>query len=112
MSVTDANVIDAIGTVAETGVVVLSVADHLEWGNQADEHLIALQNKLNTYLRFIESGEIYTSFPSAKGKEIAVRVYFKYEPDDSGRHFMAEAEDVLRGAGIGLQAARLTSDPH
>jgi hypothetical protein len=112
MSVTDTNVVDMIGTIPDTDLVVLSISDHLEWGAQSAEHLLMLQNKINTYLRFIESGEIYTAFPSSKGKSVVVRVYFKYEPDDMGNQFMSRAEEVLRGAGIELQTARVGSELH
>jgi hypothetical protein len=110
MSVADSNVVDAIGTMPDTEIVVLSISDHLGWGEQAGEHLLLLQSKINKYLQFIESDEIYTSFPSSKGKPIAVRVYFKYEPDDMGRQFLSRAEEVLRGAGIELQTARVATD--
>jgi len=112
MSVTDTNVVDTIGTMPDKDLVVLSISDHLEWGEQSGEHLLMIQNKINTYLRFIESGEIYTAFPSSKGKAVAVRVYFKYEPDEMGRQFVSRAEEVLRGAGIELQTARVSSELH
>ncbi|WP_407059149.1 DUF6572 domain-containing protein [Ralstonia syzygii subsp. celebesensis] len=37
-------------------------------GENSEEHLLLLQEKINCYLRFIESGEIYNSFPSAEGR--------------------------------------------
>jgi hypothetical protein len=110
MSVTDTNVVDAIGTPPDTDLVVLSISDHLGWGEEAGEHLMLLQSKINTYLRFIESGEIYTSFPSSKGKSIAVRVYLKYEPDDMGRNFLSKAEEVLRGGGVEFQTVLVSKD--
>ncbi|WP_367305238.1 DUF6572 domain-containing protein [Burkholderia multivorans] len=32
MSVIDTNVVDVIGTVPDSNLVVLSISDHLEWG--------------------------------------------------------------------------------
>jgi hypothetical protein len=96
----------------DTNMVVLSISDHLSWGAQSGEHLVLLQSKINTYLRFIESGEIYVTFPTSKGKPIAVRVYFKEEPDDMGHQFLNRAREVLRGAGIELQTARVGGDLH
>ena len=70
MSITNPQVIDiwAIPT-WEPDNVVLIISDHLEWGGKAEqgEHLQLLQDKLNTYVAFIESGEIYTEIPNALG---------------------------------------------
>lgn len=103
MSISDANTVDMIGTVVEENKVVLSISDHLAWDEQTGEHLVLLQEKINTYLRFIESGEIYMSFPSANGKSLAIRVYFQHEPNQMAQNFIAKAEAVLREIGIELQ---------
>lgn len=47
--------------------VILVISDHLEWDDQ-NEKLLLLQDKLNLYLSFIESGEIFEQYPIAKGK--------------------------------------------
>ncbi|MBV8272146.1 MAG: hypothetical protein JO067_07720 [Cupriavidus sp.] len=104
MSILDTNTVDFIGTLAEQDLVVLSIADHLEWGEGlTNEHLLLLQEKINTYLRYIESGEIYTSFPSARGKNLAVRVYFKHEPPHEAQAFIQSAAHILQGGGVGLE---------
>lgn len=103
MSIIDTEVVDAIGTMPDTNLVVLSISDHLEWGDQTGQHLLLLQNKINTYLRFVESGEVFTAFPSAQGKKIAVRIYFKHEPDDLAKNFLEKIGNVLCGAGFELQ---------
>jgi CRP-like cAMP-binding protein len=103
MSITDTNSVDMIGTVAETNTVVLSISDHLKWDEREGEHLMLLQEKINTYLRFIESGEIFITFPNAKGKSLAVRIYLQYEPSQMARDFLEKAVTVLYEAGIELQ---------
>ncbi len=86
MSVLDKNVIDSIGTNIETGSVILIISDHLGWAEETQSHLLALQEKLNTYIQFIESSEIYSAFPSAVGKKLVVDIYFKFPPGDECRH--------------------------
>lgn len=103
MSISESNIVDMIGTVAEANMVVLSVSDHLKWDELEGEHLVLLQEKINTYVRFMESGEIYNSFPDAKGKSLAIRVYFQHEPSQMAQKFISKAEIVLREAGIELQ---------
>lgn len=64
MSVENTQVIDLIGFEESTGKVILTIADHLPWDDS--EHLPLLQKKLISYLAFIESGEIYESYPRAR----------------------------------------------
>ncbi|KVD94720.1 hypothetical protein WS63_03555 [Burkholderia stagnalis] len=103
MTILDSNTVDVIGTLPERNLVVLSISDHLEWGMETAEHLLLLQEKINTYLGYIESGEVYTSFPSAKGRNFMIRVYFKHEPDAEADTFIGRAASVLRDAGIELE---------
>lgn len=104
MSILDSNTVDFIGTLAEQGLVVLSISDHLDWDEGGTkEHLLLLQEKINTYLRFIESGEIYGSFPTAQGKDFAVRIYFKYMPPPEAQTFIQSATHILRGGGVALE---------
>ncbi len=48
MSVEDKDKIDSMGINKETDVVTLAISDHLDWDNEYD-HLIMLQEKINTY---------------------------------------------------------------
>lgn len=57
MSVKNPWIIDAI-SINQNADAVLTISDHLLWGAR-NEHLVILQNKINVYLGFIESGEIY-----------------------------------------------------
>lgn len=64
MSMTETNVVDIIAVPDwEPENVVLVITDHLEWGDKAQqgEHLLLLQEKMNTYIASIESGELLES---------------------------------------------------
>ena len=98
MSVTGANVVDAIGIDNETGQVVLTLADHLPWGER--QHFEDLRAKLNTYLTFVESDELLESYPQARGRRIAVQVVCKFPPDAAGVEFFQNAGETIRGAGF------------
>lgn len=37
------------------------------------------EEKINTHLAFIESGQIYESYPKAEGKELVIRIIRKYD---------------------------------
>jgi hypothetical protein len=97
MSVEDIDKIDIISTEEVSDTVTLTVTDHLEWGNP--EHLYTLQEKLNTYLRFIESGEIYQAYPNAQGSKLKIDLKFKYPPDKEGKEFLNKCTDIVLSAG-------------
>lgn len=69
MTVEQTDVIDFISVEKETGIVKLSISDHLDW-NQESCHLFLLQEKINSYLRFIENDELINACPDAAGKNI------------------------------------------
>lgn len=106
MSVTDPKTIDMWGIPKwDSSKIVLAIADHLPWEGKTEqgEHLLALQEKINTYVAFIESGEIYTEIPGALGKSPIIRVQGKYELSEQGEMFIDQATEVLRQANIELE---------
>lgn len=102
MSVEETKIIDLIGVDKESGQVILSISDHLEW-KTSDEHLLLLQEKINSYLRFIESGEINESYPDALNRHAIIRICAMHEPDKKGLHFLAEVKKIVEGAGFGFE---------
>ena len=102
MSIEQEDVIDIIGTDRLTGVVTLTISDHLDWSDST-AHQLLLQRKLNRYLAFVESGEILQSYPRAKGHPVTFDVAFKYPPDEGGQAFLARAKSIVEGAGFKLR---------
>lgn len=101
MSIEQTNVVDFIGTSKDGHEVILTVSDHLEWDDE-NKHLLLLQDKLNSYLRFIESGEIFDAYPGAKGKSIAIKVYALHLPEGEALEFLAHVKNTIQEAGIGF----------
>ncbi|WP_155914633.1 DUF6572 domain-containing protein [Asticcacaulis sp. AC460] len=104
MTVENVDIIDFISLDNECGDVVLTISDHLEWGG---DHIIILQEKINTYLSFIESGQIFFSYPLAKGKKITIEVVHKYPPDEIGLSFFRSAAPIISSAGMSLRHRNL-----
>lgn len=103
MSIDQTNVIDAIGVDNQTGEVVLTIADQLEWTGSDNEHLLLLQEKLNTYLRFVESGEIMKVYPDAKERTVIIDVTCKHALTESARNFFTQVSPIVSGAGMSLR---------
>ena len=106
MSVEDRNIVDLIGVEKRTGKVILTIADHLDWQNEQN-HLSALQAKINRYIEFVESGEVLVAFPKAKGRPLVIEIVAKHSFPESADDFLSMIEERLKRLDIGLQHKRL-----
>jgi len=59
--------------------------------------------KINTYLSFIESGEIYKEKPEAKGKIIRIQIAFSFELSGNAMKFIFSVANILHDAGYKLE---------
>lgn len=96
MSIEDQDSIDAIG-IDNEGVVVLTISDHLAWD---DKHLLLLQEKINIYLAFLESGEVFESYPDSRGREFKINIMCKYEPTTLATRFLSQCTDIINQLGF------------
>jgi hypothetical protein len=87
----------------DKGRGVLVIADHLDW-DEFDEgdHLLLLQAKINTYLEFIESGQLAKAHPDWKGLPIVIQVDAMYEPNKKALKFYRSAGKAVAEAGVSL----------
>jgi len=99
MSVVETDVIDAIGLEKEAQRVFLSIIDALVWDAE-NLHLYTLQEKINTYLYFIESGELDRALPDGKGFDIAIELILKHMPSDQAISFFDKTTQILLDKGI------------
>lgn len=99
MSVVETDVIDAIGLEKEAQRVFLSIIDALVWDAE-NVHLYTLQEKINTYLHFIESGELDRALPDGKGFDIAIELILKHMPSDQAITFFDKTTQILLDKGI------------
>ena len=102
MSVSESDVIDMIGTDRETGDIVLTVSDHLGWGEDSKEHIAALQRKLERYVDFVQSGQIHEEYPQAAGRRVIIQVLQMIAPDSCGESWLVSARTQLAAVGLPL----------
>lgn len=99
MSVVDTDSIDAIGLDKDAQRVFLTIIDPLQW--DADNvHLFTLQEKINTYLHFVESGELDKALPDGKGCDVAIELILKHTPSDEAIGFFDSTMQILFDKGI------------
>jgi hypothetical protein len=103
MSIEQVNVVDMVAYSDQSPNVKLIISDHLEWRGDTDNHLLLLQEKINTYLRFIEGGELVEKFPNVKGLPVVVQVVGKHALSSEAQAFLSRAAQVLEAAGYRLE---------
>ncbi|HIP76484.1 MAG TPA: hypothetical protein EYH12_05050 [Psychromonas hadalis] len=99
MSVVETDKIDAIGVDKEGQRVFLSIIDSLVWDAE-NVHLFTLQEKINSYLFFIESGELNKAFPDADSFSLVIELVLRYAPSDEAITFFDKTIQILLDKGV------------
>ena len=102
MSIQQSNVIDIAGTEVTTGNVILTISDHLDWQDEAD-HLLLLQNKINTYIHFYESGQLLATIPDAGERQAVIQIVHKHRPTILANEFYDRVKTVLNELDLVLE---------
>ena len=105
MSIEQQDVVDFISIDPYTGGTVLTIADHLPWGNR--EHLYLLQEKISSYVAFVTNGEILQAYPSANTYDVTISLVYRYEPVESDLKFFALVENSLTEVGFKFRYEQL-----
>ena len=104
MSVEQSDVVDGIAVPEGSTNAFLLIADYLPWtAENEDPHLEALVKKINAYLRFLQSGEIFRKHPEAKGRTIVIKVVGTSPLSGGGRTFFGNLSASFAGRGVALE---------
>jgi hypothetical protein len=96
-------VIDLVAQNPE-GNVILGIVDLTSWGS-IEKHL-ALQERINLCMEFLDSGELHKEFPNAVGKQVTIRLYLGVQPDPEGLRFLGAVAERIRSFGVGFEYQR------
>jgi hypothetical protein len=102
MTIEQENVIDIIGVNEEKKYISLVISDHLECDDK-NEKLLLLQSKINSYLAYIESGDIYEQHPDSKGFDVHIVLTCMHEPSSEGLKFFGLVSPIIEEAGFCFQ---------
>lgn len=101
MPLEQTNKVDFISINRQTGDIKLTLVDALDWTDER-HHLTLLQDKINAYLSFIESGEIDRVYPLGIGKKRLINIVARYEPTEAASAFLDRVRLLVDGAGFGF----------
>ena len=101
MSINESKIVDFVGF-DNNGNIVLTISDHLNWEAERN-HLFLLQEKLNAYCQFIESGELCEKYPAAKGKQVVIEVVGFHDPTATALRYFDVARTAVEKEGYTLK---------
>ena len=84
--------IDGLAYEQDTSSLILLLTDGMDWSDM-NRHLLLLQDKLNTYIWYIDSGQYKEKYPNVKGVEL--RVSFLFEEPEICRKLLERAKQVF-----------------
>jgi hypothetical protein len=101
--ISELNKIDFLTKPHDENRISLVVTDHLEWATNEGEHLLMLQQKLNNYLYYIESGRLAVDYPQYKGMPVTIEVIGKFPLSEEAAKFYSLAKARIAEIGFSLQ---------
>ena len=100
MSVVKADMID--GMAADGNTLVLAISDHLIWDREKAAHLSMLQEKLNKYIYFFESGTYRQYFEGQSFGRLRIEIFFLHQWDESFDKLLELASGQLKERKIDI----------
>ncbi|MBQ8134219.1 MAG: hypothetical protein IJ192_07445 [Clostridia bacterium] len=94
MSLNEPDKIDAAAV--DGNELVLLVVDSLSWNMYQKEHLKMLQDKYNSYIRYIESKGYREQFPNSVFDSFRIDTVFKYQYDNGFVKMLEKVKDKLK----------------
>ena len=64
---------------------------------------MALQEKMNSYIAYIEGGQMHEDFPESKGKPVVIIVYGVFELVPIALDFYKNVEEVIKPLGARIR---------
>ena len=102
MSIEQKNTIDIVTADKNSAEVRLFITDHLPWDESVPDHVLILQDKINTYLSYVESGELLEKYPFANEKRIIIQVLGKFQLNPIAERFYKSAIEQIKVVGFEL----------
>ena len=84
--------IDSLAYEQDTSSLILLLTDGMDWSDM-NRHLLLLQDKLNTYICYIDSGQYKEKYPNVKSVEL--RVSFLFEEPEICHKLLERAKQVF-----------------
>ena len=109
MGLDNVSVVDAVGTEPATNSVVLAIIDSWDWSDERS-HLLAMQSKLNSYCGFVETWQIYETYPGAEDRPLRIDIICRYPLPTIAVDFLNHAKVVAEAVAVSLRWSVVLQD--
>lgn len=92
LNIEKTDTIDGLAYEQDTSSLILLLTDGMDWSDM-NRHLLLLQDKLNTYIWYIDSEQYKEKYPNVKSVEL--RVSFLFEEPEICRKLLERAKQVF-----------------
>ena len=99
MTIEDIGSVDALGISNCDGKAVLTIFDHLSWDDERS-YVGLLEKKINTYLKFIKSGQLVEVSPKSRDRAIRIELIYQYPPSESACKILSTTTQQLQSVDI------------
>lgn len=101
MAITDKDVVDSV---AYEDNLLLQMYDHLDFeGEFEKDHMLMLQDKLNTYIWYIDSKQYQATYSGKNFEHFLIKIFFMFEPSDLCEKFIAHVNNRLSSSNITVE---------
>ena len=110
MTISDKGKVDLIAVRPGSDEVLLMITDHLQW-DDVDDHMLLVQDKVNDYLEFVESGQLRRVETPTIPDNPVVRIVLKTKhfPPDAANAVFDRLRSALRSRDIGFEVDSRTA---
>ena len=102
MTIDATDTIDGMGFRKEDGRFELDIYDHLDWTDEVG-HLALLQEKINNYLTFLQSGQVIERYPDRTPGEFSnpwILIDFAEQPTEQAITVLGGFAAQLKSHGV------------
>jgi len=103
MTVEKINEVDGLAFDDKNNELILLITDHLEWDDETT-HLNILQNKINSYLSFIENEQYKEIYPDCLIENYLLKIAFEYDVSQKCIDFLSYVANQIKPLNIKIEA--------
>lgn len=109
MSVAEKDIVDGIALDEGRGIRML-ITDHIDW-TQEYNHLLILQEKINSYIMFCENGQYKDLYKDNVIEYVVIEIHFLYEPTENVYIFLNQIPEIINGLNLSIECSISEEEP-
>ena len=107
MSVTESDIVDGIAIGSDEKTLIMLITDHLGWEGEFEfDHFVILQEKINSYLRFIQSKQYNEVFSDREFDFFVIEIRFLHDITDNCYKFLNTVANQVEPLNVRIEAKR------